>query len=686
MLILEVKGCLLISYDYLRRAGLKAASIENWRRRNGISICKIDGRAFIDYKSIPNPSKSKIPSEADLRAILLGEEKNKDVEDVYKKLQYAKFNKFLNHRVYYRDKYGLSPDLTLETSMKRASWDRLMQLYNENKTGVKGGLKKGFLEILHKAYDKVYPGRYSTVNALLRAIKTSEQRGVDAVCVDQRKLKSEQKPAQKYDERHLFLLRGIISSGKAYKSPKILELMKVMCLDEGIESPSLSWVKANKQEILKNIEIHENRYGSDKTDKVTPYSGVKPAFYADDQYQIDGWDMPFYYLGTDSNKNPRLKKLTLVAVRDACTKKIVGYSVGRSENRLTLFEALQDATANTGALPFELVSDNHSYNETKEVGFFKEEAERLGFTWTVDSNPKRKAIAERYFGVLGERFCKDHYGYIGQGIRTRDKDGRSKQELIDKYQKSGHILTEEEIKVIAVDIVHRFNNTPLKEGGKTPNQLYEASQKPNRIEIDLFERLRLFTKRTEYKVSRGQINIEIAGIKYEYQLPASFYSKYDRTTVAVRYDSPELIYLFDRKTDQPITSLEQKEKAAGALANQTERDIEIMNRSTGRLKGIKAMARKENEEIAKKASELSPGIFDTLNKRLTPKDVYKMAEEEEIKQEAERRGIDFSRIAPVPVFSEIENPAFKAPKLSRKEMSPFAPENHQISVIEQDDY
>jgi hypothetical protein len=682
-----VNDRIAITYKMLRDYGVSKGTIDcgvneyrsqktyNWENfKNGKEVL-----IFID--TIPTTTRKKLPDTAKLKALIKEQQNDSTNEHFYQKLQYAKLNQFLKHRIYYRDRYGLTADKALDASMKRATWDRFMQLYNENKTGAKGGLKKGILEALHNAYNKVYPGGYSSIQSLKRAINTLEARGVDAVCVDGRALKNLEKPALKYDERHLFLLRGIVSSGKAYKSPKIKEILSEMCNDEGIECPSLSWIKENKTEILKNIEIYNNRFGADKTDKVTPYSGIKPAFYADDQYQIDGWDLPFYFL---DEKN-KLKKLTLIAVRDVYSRKIVGYSISRSENRLSLFEALQDAVANTGAMPFELVSDNHSYNETKEVGYFKEEGSKLGFTWTVDSNPKRKAIAERYFATTGESYCKDHYGYIGQGIKTRDKDGRTKQELIDKYLKSGKILTEDQIKLIAIDVVSKFNKTKLSSGKKSPNDLYAESIKPHRIEIDLYERLRLFTMKTDYKVSRNQINIEIAGIKYEYQLPAELYSKYDRSIVSVRYDTPELIYLFDKITDKPIAALKQKEKAAGALANQTPYDIDILNRSTGRLKGIKSQARKENEDLAQKATELSPTIFETLNNRLTPKNVAKLLESEEVTNEALKRGINLGRVQEIQVFSEIENPAFSERKRSRKERSPFAPENHVISKIDFDD-
>jgi hypothetical protein len=635
---------------------------------------------FIFIETIPSTTKNKLPKEPRLRALIKQDSTDSIVQSYYQKLQYAKLNRFLEHRIYYRDRYGLTADKALDASMKRATWDKFMQLYNQNKTGAKGGLKKGALEILLYAYNKTYPGGYSSTQSLKKAINTLEDKGVDAVCLDGRAFKNLNKPALKYDERHLFLLTGIVSSGKAYKAPKIEQILKEMCHDEGINCPSLSWIKEQKTTILKNIEIYNNRLGADKTDKVTPYTGIKAAFYADDQYQIDGWDLPYYFL----DESKKLKKLTLIVVRDAYSRKIVGDSISLSENRLSLFEALQNTVANTGALPFELVSDNHSYNETKEVGYFKEESSKLGLTWTVDSNPRRKAIAERYFAVLGESFCKDHYGYIGQGIKTRDKDGRTKQELIDKYLKAGKILTQDQIKLIAIDVISKFNKTPLSSGKKSPNELYAESSKPHRIEIDLYERLKLFTKKTEYKVSRNQINIEIAGIKYEYQLPAELYRKYERSVVSVRYDTPELIYLFDKVTDKPIVAVGQKEKAAGALANQTPYDIDILNRSTGRLKGIKAQARKENEDLAERASKLSPTIFETINNRLTPKNVAKLLESEEVTNEALKRGINLSRIEEIPVFSEVENPAFSERKRTKKERSPFAPQNHQISKIDFD--
>lgn len=682
--ILDINDHIYVSYKFIQSKGVSKRTIWKWSDHEVI-IIKDGKNSYARFDSIPAPTRTKLPSLGELKGLLAGEDHNKEIEAVYKKLQYAQINHFNQYRNHYRDNFGLDTDKAFKFAMKRAVWERLLQLHKERCTGEKGTLQKGFLMVLWEAYNKLYPKSYAKT-ALSRAIQNAKENGIDAAVVDRKQL-GIAKPNLQYDERHEFFLRGILSTGKAYKATHILNKMRGMCDEAGINCPSYTWIKEKSRKFKKQVEIHNSRYGADATNKIVPYIGLQPAMFADDQYQIDGWDLPFYYLGNDRNGNPRLKKLVLIAVKDAFSRKIVGFSIDKSENRISLFDALNDAIANTGALPFELVTDNHSYNETKEVDFFVQEAKKIGMTWTVDSNPQRKSIVERGFKQLGENYCKDHYGYIGQGIRTRDKDGRSKQELIDQYQKSGKILSEDEIRMIGIEVVSSYNKTPLTNTGKSPNQLYDSSEKPKRFDLDLCERLKLFCKRTELKVQRGQINITVAGKKYEYQLSAELFGRYNSQTVAVRYDDLDRVYLFDAKTDKPIGNLLQKEKAHGALANQTDNDIEIFNRHTGRIKGIKTQARKENEDIARKAAELNPAVYDILNRHTTPKDVLKLAEEDEdYRRMVQRHGIDINRVTTVPKTSEIEIEAFKSAPRSQREKSPLAVKGNKISILNPDDF
>ncbi|HEK20679.1 hypothetical protein [Mucilaginibacter sp.] len=675
----NISGEIYLSYQFLKELGISERTIEKWSAKSG-SVIKDGKYCFIKYSAVPKQTKSKLPSESELLAMLASDKKDSLVNDVADKLKYAQINKCAQYRVYYRDTYFLSSEDALKCAMKRAVWERLMEIYKESHSAsYNGGLKKGALEMLYSAYNNLYKGQYSSKHAFLRTINTCKSAGFDSIIIDKRKLSSGNN--QKYNELHALFVGGVLSIGKAYGAPEILSQIMPMCAKANIGVPSLSWVKT----FIKNHSRHNeysSRYGSDKTGKTMPYATMQPALHADKQWQVDGWNLPFYF----KNEFGRLDKLTLIAIKDAYSRKIVGYSISRSENRISIMEAFDDAISNTGCLPFEIVVDNHSFNKTKEAESFINEITKIGVHWTVTENPQYKSIAERGFKKLGENYCKRHYGYIGQGIKTREKNGRSSDELIQQYAtKAGKILSENEIILIGVSVVNEFNNTVSNGFNASPNHLYDQSEKPVRFEIDLYERLRILTKRAEHKISRGQINIVIAGKKYEYQVNAETFDKYNGKKVAVRYATPELIYLFDIKTDKSIGSVKQKSKIHGALADQTEHDLQKLAQNKGRTKGITTQSIKQTENIVAKALEINPDALEIMHYHTTPKDTMKEAEiNAEVKYQAEKRGVDFSRLTTVPKTTEITNPVYLNKKQTRKDLSPFSPASHQISIIEPD--
>ncbi|WP_295714184.1 hypothetical protein [Mucilaginibacter sp.] len=676
--VVKVDGKIYLSYSYLEGKGISYHVIKKWAARKDSKPFKYNNEAFIDFAIIPAPSKIKLPSENELLAAIASDKKDSEVVSLSEKLKYAQANKCTDFRAYYRDTYSLSSDEALKAAMKRAVWERLIKLYDDaHTTGYKGGLKKGALELLFAAYNTVYSGQYSSKQAFLRTINACKVAGYDSIIIDKRKITGGNN--LKFNELHAFFVGGVTSIGKAYTAAQVLQKIMPMCNETNIAVPSLSWVKNFIKNNTKNNE-YSTRYGSDKLAKTMPYATMQTALHADKQWQVDGWNLPFYF----KNDNGYLNKLTLIAIRDAYSRKIIGYSISQSENRISILEAFQDAVANTGCLPFEIVVDNHSFNKTKEAEHFISEIGKIGVTWTVTENPQHKSIAERYFKNLGEQFCKDHYGYIGQGIKTKDKNGRSSDELIQKYAtKAGKILSENEIKLIGMSVVQQFNDTTLSGFKLSPNLLYSQSEKPVRFEIDLFERLRIFTKKAEYKISRGQINITIAGIKYEYQVDAATFKNYNGKKVAVRYDTPDLIYLFDLKTDVPIYSVKQKSIIHGAIADQTERDLRLLIQNKGRTKGIVSQSKNHSENIREKALQHHPDALEILHHYTTPKDVLKQADTDfQFRQEAESRGIDLSRVITVPKITEITNPVYLNKKQNRKEVSPFTPAHHEISIIE----
>lgn len=194
--------------------------MEKWSSA-AVSIIKDGKYSFVYYKSIPAQTKSKLPSEAELLAMLSSDKKDNQVNAIVEKLKYAQTNKFSDHRAYYRDQYGLDSEAAFKAAMKRAVWERLMELYNESHSaGYNGGLKKGALDMLYTAYNTVYNGQYSSKHAFLRTIKQCKGAGFDSIIIDKRKLSAGNN--LKFNALHEFFVGGVVSIGKAYTAQQVL--------------------------------------------------------------------------------------------------------------------------------------------------------------------------------------------------------------------------------------------------------------------------------------------------------------------------------------------------------------------------------------------------------------------------------------------------------------------------------
>lgn len=354
------------------------------------------------------------------------------------------------------------------------------------------------------------------------------------------------------------------------------------------------------------------------------YAKIIPALYSGDQWQLDGWEVPLFY------KKPNGKggfecgcRAVLFAVLDAHSRKIVGFHVGESENTEVILKGLEKAIKNTGHVPFEIISDNHSFNKTKEAGNLKDELENMGVTWNVDSNPRRKALLERSFRTLGENHYKKCFGYTGQGIKSRSKYAVTQQELKDIYLKPANNLTFDQVVAVTVYAIDEYNNSVIKKLKDTPDNLYRKSEMPNAIPVDEFKRISLFVRKSESKVTHGQINIKRGGTVYEYQLPAEYSEKYNNQTVGIRYADFNRIYLYEADTDRPICSICPKFSIHGAQANQTERDKELLFKNKGRIKGIEIQGRKRKEKLFDEANTVNPSAYEHVSRLTTPKDILK---------------------------------------------------------------
>ena len=207
--------------------------------------------------------------------------------------------------------------------------------------------------------------------------------------------------------------------------------------------------------------------------------------------------------------------------------------------------------------------------------------------------------------------------------------------------------------MIAIEVVNQYNSTVAGNDGISPVERYEARQNIG-LPVDEMERMRLFVRKGEYTVRKGQINISRGGVIYEYQLDKDMFVGLNNKKVAVRYVDYDCIYVFDAKTDAPFGCVKRKQYAHGAICDQTDEDIKILNQHKGRLNGIKSAFKRRQIEIAERAEAVDPEAAYAMNAKLTPKNILEEFRAGGMKaHEAERLGVNISEVPDIPVFSEV---------------------------------
>lgn len=663
-----------LNYQYLTSKGVDENAISQWSKRK---ICKrkyIDGRAYINYDTIPAPTREKLPDKEGLKA-----EYNRQktelkeqwcfyrLEPVYKKCD--RFPEFVN-AILKDGRYNKLSRSQVNYFARRACViEKAVELHGMHK-------EKGWLTGLYYAYSRLYPDDYSMKNRFCMMLKKAREEGVLNAAIDKRSLRVF---TPKYTEEYQNMAHEFLSDPRAFDTVMCHEKIQEVCEDLQIEAPSVWWVRDYYRKNRNFINI--TRHGKEVYEKEQrPYANIIPALHRNTQWQIDGWEIPIYGKRQREDGSWELYfKYVFFAVLDAHSRKYVGYCVGESENTEVILKALENAVKNTGVLPYEIVSDNHSFNKTKEAEHFKAALDKIGVHWTVDSNPRRKAILERSFRTLSEKHLKNHYGYIGAGIRSKKKGSRMPQELIDEYTKnSSRMPNFDTIATSVISSVLEYNDKVKPKFKQSPNERYEASEQPKCFEVDVFKRMQLFTRKSEQTVSNGQISIKRGMYEYTYQLPAKLSTQYNGKTVCLRYSDFEHIYLYDIENDNPICSLYRKLEIHGAMGDQTDADVKKLHKNTGRLKGIKSKLRKQKSTLSVQADTLNPNAAEAMNKIKTPKDVVKQVEQDfRLRESALNQGVKPERVTEMSVIGML-----KTEETERKEnRHPFSVKQGEIRKI-----
>jgi len=186
------------------------------------------------------------------------------------------------------------------------------------------------------------------------------------------------------------------------------------------------------------------RNGSEEVDNLLFHPFRLQPDYPGDQYQIDGSQVkiPFF------NEEERPDLLIIIALIDVFSKKIVGYTLTKSETFRSYFDVISQSVTETKCLPAELLSDNLPAFNSKESKNYQEKLKALGVLIRKHKslNPSDKSAIKNWFGIFNQHYLKDVPGFLGDGIKSRNKDGKPNSDLTRDYRKIKNLRTRSELK------------------------------------------------------------------------------------------------------------------------------------------------------------------------------------------------------------------------------------------------
>ncbi len=542
--------------------------------------------------------------------------------------------------VYYKQYQHLGHARAVAYGEQHSLWARLLELRPQHTVAD-----------LFTAYHLVEPNGYKSADSFGNALRRAATVGLEKFVRHGNEGNTNARTALL---EHEYWVRLIASQGRGFEAPYIFNKVNELCRACEVRPlGSVSWVKHYLARPDVRADIDAYRYGAAYGRAQQPYLTLQTALHANDQWQIDGWQIPIYYLVKRRNKHGQqvngYKKLTAVVVRDAHSRRAVGYAFGESENTALILQALRHAVQRTGRLPAEIVSDNHSFHETQEAGNFKELLRARGTTWTVTSNPQYKSLVERGFLDFEERFCKNVQGWTGSSPRNRKTNAKLKPEQREELLKTANCPDANTVTALVARLLEKFNESPLNAlRGATPNDAYTASEQPHAPQADDTDVLHLFWKTTRLKVGRGMVILTSGGERYRFYLPGGdTYRRTYQQEVTVRYDDDlATVYLFDVATDALICQCGRQAPTHGALVNQGPADMSTLAKHGHRLKANKEASRRKNEELADYTDERhGEAPYEALNPISAPKDVYLSAQAEyEVGQLLKEAGVNVATL------------------------------------------
>lgn len=401
---------------------------------------------------------------------------------------------------------------------------------------------------------------------------------------------------------------------KKLNAKQILEKTNEYLTRKNRKSVSLSFVqKILSQPYIKN-QAMISRFGDRYTeDHLLPHGHFVAPSFEGSVWHVDGTRFQFYYKTEISKFN----SLTLYVVLDGCSKKIIGYSSGESENTEITLQAIKMACESTGYLPRELISDNSKVFESKVFERIISNAKLWGVNWRQEYgfNPRDNSQVERFFGVFQESFCKKYDGYLGDGIKSRNIYGKPSPEEKKKHLATKNLKTKEELQSFLAELIEEYNISKHREGivkKDVFSKEMQSKKKCTPILLNEVKNAMLFWNEKIITVDNSSIVFFISKEKFVYNVyDEGFTLRYNGMKIRIRYNLKDMsnILLFNFNNDEFICSAKRFPNISKSSYERDEmQNIDLHKHITAKRETKQRIAKKNKaiQEKRKQNVELLP--------------------------------------------------------------------------------
>ncbi len=221
-------------------------------------------------------------------------------------------------------------------------------------------------------------------------------------------------------------------------------------------------------------------------------------------WQLDGSRFQIAYRNSEGERS----FLWFFVVMDVHSRKIVGFSQGNSENHKVVIDALKNAVKNTNYVPKELLIDNGRCYTHKEFKKLEYRFNILGcyVRRHLPNSPRDKGQVERFFSTFQTTICKNEIGYVGEGIKSKRKEGRPSNERLSIELNPSNLKSKEELIKHLGTLIEKYNNLRLNDNVLAPETRYNSAKIDCAYKISENDYAILFwDKRYEYTIQNSMI-------------------------------------------------------------------------------------------------------------------------------------------------------------------------------------